>query len=278
MAGIDKRIAEIDSGVGGITIISYRCQNIAPFWKSVDLCGPWWRLYRNYAPGGTITIDGKATDLRPDHVYLIPPFARLTAHCAGNPLQFFIHFTTWARFELPRSAVYSFPLDPATVDLIGRCFSDRPGAGVEADRSLICLELTAHFLRLLRMQHSDCFQQGPYFDPRIELALNLLWNDPDSALRLANVAAKVKMSPDGLIRLFRKTMDMTPMMFRKRLRLYSAAQKLISTGIPIDQIAEEAGYQDRFAFTRAFHQQYGTPPAEFRKQGGGSRAQGAGSH
>jgi len=180
-----------------------------------------------------------------------------------------IHFTTWARFELPRPAVYVFPLEPATDDLIGRCFADRPGAGVEVDRSLLCLELAAHSLGQLRARHKDCFQQGPYFDPRIELAVNLLWNDPDGGMRLASIASKVKMSPDGLIRLFRKTMNMTPMMFRKRLCLYSAAQKLISTGIPIDQIAEEAGYQDRFAFTRAFHQQYGTPPAQFRKHSDG---------
>jgi AraC-like DNA-binding protein len=266
MADIDSNMSEIDSCVGGISIIDYCCQNIAPFWKSADLCGPWWRLYRDYESGGIVSIDGRATNLRSDRIYLIPPMCRLAVRCRGNPLQFFIHFTASASFEQPTPGVYSFSLEPNIDRLIGRCFSNRPGGEETVERTLVCFELVARILERLYVEYKDSFERTERVDPRITASMGLLLSDTDHKMRLSEIAARAGMSPDGFIRLFRKTTGMTPITFRKRLRLYAAAQQLASTKATIDQIAENVGYQDRFGFSKAFCEQYGKPPAEFRSR------------
>jgi AraC family transcriptional activator of mtrCDE len=46
--------------------------------------------------------------------------------------------------------------------------------------------------------------------------------------------------------------------------LRRAARELIAAQASLDQIAYDAGYQDRTGFLRAFRKVYGCDPAEFR--------------
>lgn len=57
----------------------------------------------------------------------------------------------------------------------------------------------------------------------------------------------------------------------KRLRLQRAAADLAHTGQPIETIWPRAGYGSLAAFTRAFGEAYGMPPAEYRKRGSHTR-------
>lgn len=57
----------------------------------------------------------------------------------------------------------------------------------------------------------------------------------------------------------------------KRLRLQRAAADLTHTGMPLEAIWPRAGYGSLAAFTRAFRDAYGMPPAEFRKAGSHTR-------
>lgn len=57
----------------------------------------------------------------------------------------------------------------------------------------------------------------------------------------------------------------------KRLRLQRAAADLAHTDMPLEAIWPRAGYGSLAAFTRAFRDAYGMPPAEFRKAGSHTR-------
>ncbi|HLJ63418.1 MAG TPA: helix-turn-helix transcriptional regulator [Stellaceae bacterium] len=53
----------------------------------------------------------------------------------------------------------------------------------------------------------------------------------------------------------------------KRLRLQRAAVDLAQTAKTVEAIAPRAGYGSVQAFTRAFSEAYGLPPAKYREEG-----------
>jgi AraC family transcriptional regulator len=53
----------------------------------------------------------------------------------------------------------------------------------------------------------------------------------------------------------------------RRMRLERAARKLRMGAVDITQVALAAGYDSHAAFSRAFKQQYGLSPREFRRLG-----------
>ena len=74
------------------------------------------------------------------------------------------------------------------------------------------------------------------------------------------------MSRATFIRHFEKSFERTPMDYLRDVRLRRAAQLLQVSSMPVDSIAAKVGYASRSHFSRAFHDQYGVSPADFRKQ------------
>jgi AraC family transcriptional activator of mtrCDE len=63
---------------------------------------------------------------------------------------------------------------------------------------------------------------------------------------------------------FRQIFSKTPMAALRDLRMRRAARELVADRASLDQIAHDAGYQDRTGFLRGFRKVYGCDPAEFR--------------
>ncbi len=66
-------------------------------------------------------------------------------------------------------------------------------------------------------------------------------------------------------RLFRKYHHLTPQEYITRLKLNKAAGRLLSSAMPINQIAEEAGFSSPSYFSRLFSRFHGKSPQGFRK-------------
>lgn len=73
-------------------------------------------------------------------------------------------------------------------------------------------------------------------------------------------------SPWHFHRLFRKFQKENVKDYIRRLRIEKAAYELRISQFPIFEIALEAGYTSREAFTKAFRKVLGTTPAEFRRK------------
>jgi len=86
--------------------------------------------------------------------------------------------------------------------------------------------------------------------------------------RLADVAC---LSPFHWHRIYRAIRGETIAATVKRLRLHHAAGLLANGATPLEEIAGRAGYGSVHAFSRAFAEAYGMPPATFRKSGSHTR-------
>jgi AraC-like DNA-binding protein len=91
-----------------------------------------------------------------------------------------------------------------------------------------------------------------------------LLRNPALDLTVADWAARVLSSPRTLRRDFLAGTGLTFEQWRLRCRL-RAAVELLAAGYGVDQVAARVGFTSRNGFARAFKQQFGETPHEFRR-------------
>jgi len=85
-------------------------------------------------------------------------------------------------------------------------------------------------------------------------------------LSLAVLSSEIGMSPDHLIRTFRKQFGETPHSYITRRRIEQAKHLLVSTNIPIAELALALGFSDQSHLTLTFRRMVGVGPAQYRRQ------------
>jgi AraC family transcriptional regulator len=104
-----------------------------------------------------------------------------------------------------------------------------------------------------------------FYETAVERAARHIARTRDQALDLAAIAREAALSPFHFHRVFRGMLGETPLEVHRRLRLERAAKRTLESDVAITTIAYDAGYETHEAFTRAFHQAYGTSPSAFRQ-------------
>lgn len=110
-------------------------------------------------------------------------------------------------------------------------------------------------------------QQQLSYRKRIDRVVNYIYDHLDEPIDLQLLADVACMSPYHWHRVYRAIQGETIAATVKRLRLHRAAGQLAHSKISIEEIAERSGYSSLAAFSRAFTQIYGQPPAQFRRAG-----------
>lgn len=103
-------------------------------------------------------------------------------------------------------------------------------------------------------------------DPRLSGVIDAMLEHPEQPYTLETLADVAHMSRSTFARHFEQTFGRTAMDYLRDVRLRRAAQLLQVGGQSVDSVAGKVGYASRSHFSRAFSEQYGTSPVEFRKQ------------
>jgi LacI family transcriptional regulator len=80
-----------------------------------------------------------------------------------------------------------------------------------------------------------------------------------------DVLLEVAMSRRNLERRFKKAMRRSLLDDIRRVRLDRAARLLRETGLSIEQVAEQSGFNSHVRFTTVFHDQMNATPTAYRK-------------
>lgn len=83
---------------------------------------------------------------------------------------------------------------------------------------------------------------------------------------VSDLARIIGVSPRHLLRAFRASTGMTVVNHIARVRTNRACELLLSTNLPVKQIATSCGYASTTAFATAFRREIGLPPKEYRKR------------
>ena len=103
-------------------------------------------------------------------------------------------------------------------------------------------------------------------DPRLSKVIETILDHPEQSYTLESLASIAAMSRATFARHFEKCFARTPMDYLRDVRLRRAAQLLQVSSMPVDGVAGKVGYASRSHFSRAFHDQFGVSPVDFRKQ------------
>lgn len=103
-------------------------------------------------------------------------------------------------------------------------------------------------------------------DPIVGAALNALHKRPAYAWSLDELANAASTSRSVLAERFHALVGSTPMQYLTQWRMLLAANLLSRSNATLARIAEDVGYQTDTAFSRAFHREFGVPPATWRRR------------
>ena len=129
---------------------------------------------------------------------------------------------------------------------------------------LLCewLSVLSEILDGRGVRHSGHFG----IDERVRIAVDLLHaRDLADPLALEVLAAAVHISPNHLIRLFRKDLKTTPNQFWDRLRIEHAQSRLRQPEIRIKEVAIDLGFKHLSHFSKWFKRHTGRPPQSVRE-------------
>jgi AraC family transcriptional regulator len=85
------------------------------------------------------------------------------------------------------------------------------------------------------------------------------------SLTLEELAVRADVHPAHFSRVFREKFGCSVGEYVRRLRVEFASRQLLSTDIPLAEIAAAAGFSDQSHFNRTFKSIFGVTPAEYRK-------------
>lgn len=101
---------------------------------------------------------------------------------------------------------------------------------------------------------------------KVENALLIMEQHLATPFSIKELAAKVNISPNGLLAAFNRHAGKGPTEIWRDMRLSHSRWLLLNTSRTITQIAFETGFADSAHFSRWFQKQYGNTPSAFRSK------------
>lgn len=101
---------------------------------------------------------------------------------------------------------------------------------------------------------------------RIKVMLSFIKANYGNHISLDDIAGSAHVSRSECIRCFKKYVDETPVSCLTNLRIKSAANMLIMTEKPVNEIAVKCGFNDMSYFSKIFKSKKGVSPSQYRKR------------
>ncbi len=223
---------------------------------------PLWHIYWNSTPGGRLILPEGKIEMDPDSVFLLPPYLMFATESDGAFEHFYLDFRFEGEQFLP---VKKEPIRFRRKDfqwMLNRCFR----------RNISKLTGAALAFTLLSAIPEENFvpEGTAVMDPRIKRALDLI-SETFQAGQLAGldnraICRKLGMSVVNFQHLFKRELKISPHRYILNRRLAYAHDLLKNSSLSIEEIAEKAGFANRYQFTRSFTRLYATPPGFCRRK------------
>jgi len=134
------------------------------------------------------------------------------------------------------------------------------------------LEVGENRLRTKRMEKVvdpvllDLDQQRPAVSEAVNRAVRYIDEHLAEPFSLTDVARHIPVNPSYLSVLFKEQMNVTFSEYVTRTRIQKAKELLLTTSLPVSEIAERVGYRTTKYFIKQFKEQAGISPGQYRSR------------
>ncbi len=231
-------------------------------WNFSGVFSPFWRLIYNSEPGHSIEFRNKSYDLVPDEIALVPD-NQLLQFIGPNPVP-----TFWIAFSIRYSIAPDQPvpitLEPSPVHhKIISNISQLVTENVTFEPVESIYRLSHALLNILLTCLDIKWKKN--FPPVLLRVLRHIGLNYASALPNSHLAEIACLSIEGLSKMFRNHLNISPAAYVTQTRIKESSRFLLETNESIDRIASATGFPNRNYFSRVFKKVTNESPAEFRK-------------
>lgn len=222
-----------------------------------------WVLVVSLKGSGRVYFDANQTLLKPGMAALINPYQYHTfSHTDEEIVWLFLCFDRVAEPHGPVGQKAQ-KLDAFEFEMLIECLRCWVTKGSE----YFCpLYVSLIFERLKAREDSRTEEPEVSADVSLLVRINeLTFNRPDRLYTLKEMAAELRMSESHLRARFRSATGESLGKHLRGVRLHQACQLLHSSALSITQVAEECGFNNVFAFSRAFRSAFHQSPSEYRQ-------------
>jgi AraC family transcriptional regulator len=164
----------------------------------------------------------------------------------------------------PFSGVRSDRLWHEMAPLLSECTAEE-----SMKRPFAALYALGHAVALLALLANETKNSQPGDDrdrdARVGHALRWINDNLTREFTLGELACVANVSASQLVRMFRKSLGLTPMAYVSNQRVREAQRLLASSDMPIARVAFHLGYTDQSHFTHRFKSNTGVTPASYRR-------------
>jgi AraC-like DNA-binding protein len=262
-------------------------------WNWQQIHSPFARMYYVKDGGARTRIGATTYALKPHHLYLIPPFSLHNDECDGHFVLFYIHFFEKTINKESIFDTYNFPVEieasPLDLSLIEEFIRINPGRALKHNdprlydnpptfsrymaannqmplpvmmetQGILC-QLMSRFFGMATLKSGDK-------DARIKKSLKFIHENTDKELLLSQLAGIACMSEGHFIRVFKKELHCTPVKYINLKKVERAQFLLLTTDMPVRDIALELSIDNISYFNKLFKQHTGKTPGAYRDEYG----------
>ncbi len=258
-------------------------------WNWQGVSSPFTRIYLVTEGKAWLVLKDRSVPLRPGHLYIIPAHTMHSYRCEGRFSHYYMHFYEGFKNKMAVFDCYEFPTeveggqleacifasmcahypeaelpasDPSQYDNIGhfidyvRRYNELPLARK--------LELRGSIL-LLFSRFVSCAKARMWTeDRRLAEVLGYIHSHVCRETTLDDLVAVACVTKSHLIRLFDRSIGVSPLQYINRKKIERAQLMLITEDTPIKEIAYRLGYNDYSYFIRSFRKMTGITPMRYR--------------
>ena len=215
------------------------------------------------------------TTVHSGEVMLIHRGVRHRFHMSGAKVM----YSTWALISFEGLADMDILAAARVPAVLPRSTGDRVGEVLAEARNLDAAINQGELAALARRQmlgfrllgilleHAEVRRLAPANPDldRLLPALHYVEGHLRGPISMAELARQVSLSTSRFHHVFRQVMGITPKAYIQNARLRLAQHLLITSTIPVGDVAEQAGFVSPYHFSHVFRRQMHTTPTAFRK-------------
>lgn len=207
-----------------------------------------------------IFLADKTISLSPSELIIVPPYREHKIIVPSSGVYKNIKFEA-EEFAVPDKGAFtvSIAVSKNIINEILRRIDDDDVSKHVNEQLLAALFIS------LNLPEKNERPSGKIFDKRISVAINYMEKSYFSELKLEKIASKAKLSLNHFIRKFAEETGVTPIRYLRRRRMKKAVELLRYSDFNLSQIADALEFPDLHRFSRAFKNEFGSSPGNYRR-------------